>query len=51
MITHSYDLFIIPFTLPFLSYEMEFGMETLAEDVFCIDTAPAAVTHFFILHP
>ena len=51
MIILSHDLFIIPFTLPFLCYEMELGMETSAEGVFRIDTAPAAVTHFSISHP
>ena len=51
MIILSHDLFIIPFTLQFLCYEMELGMETLAEDVLRIDTAPAAVTHFSDSHP
>ena len=53
MIILSHDLFIIPFTLPFLYYEMELGMETSVQDVFRMDTvhAPAAVTHLSISHP
>ena len=51
MIFLSHDLFIVLFTLPFLCYEIELGVETSTEDVLRIDTAPAAVTHFSNSHP